>query len=223
MQYESTTIRSHRTIDLTGRPFGLWTVTAFAGTYQGNTYWTCQCTCGAVSDVAAHALRRGTSNSCGCQKPEISRQLHTTHGMSSSVEHAIRRAMIQRCTNPNHQDYPLYGGRGITVCEAWRTSFEAFYADMGPRPSPHHTLERLQNDKPYEPGNVVWDTPATQARNRRSTVLITHEGITLCITDWALRVGMKQHTLAKRLREGWSVAEALTIPVSKTHTHLHRS
>jgi hypothetical protein len=138
--------------------------------------------------------------------------------MSYTPEHYVWNAMLQRCSNPNNKEYQRYGGSGITVCEAWLTSFEAFYAAMGPRPTPHHTLERLDNSKGYSPENVVWDTPKAQARNRKTTVWITHNGVTLCAKDWAVKLGVKPATLRARLREGKSIEEALFMPVRPYRT-----
>jgi hypothetical protein len=210
MQYDSTTPRAHRTTDLTGQTFGRLKVLAFAGVYQGNSYWRCCCTCGTVKDYAAHALKRGKTTSCGCFRMERVKVQNKTHGLSYAPEYAIHNAMIQRCTNPKNQDFPLYGGRGIGVCASWLASFEAFYKDMGPRPTLTHTLERLNGERGYEPGNVVWATPKEQALNRRTTTWLTYNGLTLCLADWARKVGIKRLTLYYRLRAGWPLDVALS-------------
>jgi hypothetical protein len=135
---------------------------------------------------------------------------HSKHG-SVTKEYNAWAAMLKRCRNPSHPLFPRWGGRGITVCERWE-KYEQFIADLGPRPQ-GHTLERINNDGNYEPGNVRWATPADQQRNTRRTRFLTHQDVTLCITDWAARLGFKTSAaLSKRLRNGWSVSRALTTP-----------
>jgi hypothetical protein len=127
----------------------------------------------------------------------------------------IWSSMIQRCCNPHCREFKYYGGRGIRVCERWLEAqgFANFYADLGPQPFPRAGLHRVDNDGHYEPGNVIWATPHTQSRHRRSNRILTYGGCSLILTDWAVKVGMKPVTLKKRLRKGWSVEEALTRPV----------
>lgn len=141
----------------------------------------------------------------------------TIHGHARdsgwSPEYSAWVNMIARCTNPRQPCYPRYGGRGITVCERWRNSFEAFFADMGPRTSNKHTLERNNNDAGYAPDNCEWATRAKQARNRSSTRFIEFGGECLCVADMAVKHGLNPLTLRARLRLGWSVERALTSPV----------
>jgi hypothetical protein len=136
-----------------------------------------------------------------------------THGHSPaharSGTYNAWRNMRQRCRNPEHPQYPNYGARGITVCDRW-SSFETFLADMGERPQ-GLTLERINNDGNYAPDNCVWDTNGVQQRNKRTTHLLTFDGRTLCLKDWAREAGINYSTLRKRItRSGWSVERALT-------------
>jgi len=126
-------------------------------------------------------------------------------------EYAAWRAMRQRCMNHKHRFYHRYGGRGIVVCERW-DSFDNFLADMGPRPD-GASLERENNDGPYAPGNCVWATHATQCRNRSSSRVIEYDGMSLCLQEWADRLGLNKRTLRERLERGWSVERALTEPL----------
>ena len=119
----------------------------------------------------------------------------------------------RRCFDEHSKDFPYYGGRGITMCEDWQNSFASFLADVGPKSDSSLTLDRIDNGSHYEPGNCRWDSYWHQTRNRRSNVMLTHDGMTLCLNDWAALLGMKRMTLTQRLRRGWSVSEALTIPV----------
>jgi hypothetical protein len=122
--------------------------------------------------------------------------------------------MRDRCRNPKHRAYKNYGGRGITVCERWN-SFENFYADVGDRPSPKHSIDRIDNDLGYEPGNVRWADQKTQSRNSRRNRLVAINGETLCLQDWAERMGLGRCTIYDRLRRGWSIERALTTPPAR--------
>jgi hypothetical protein len=149
-------------IDLTGQRFGRWVVIAYAG----GSKWLCVCDCGTVVVVWGHALRTGDSKSCGCLRDELISARSKTHGMTQSREFQTWASMLQRCANPNHPGYAYYGGRGISVCEEWRCSFLAFFADMGERP-PGCTLDRIDVNGNYEPGNCRWATAFVQTHNRR--------------------------------------------------------
>lgn len=140
---------------------------------------------------------------------------HPKGQSANKAEYGIWASMWTRCTNPNAQSFPLYGGRGITVCERWRT-FANFLDDMGRRPSSMHSIDRYPNaDGNYEPGNVRWATQAQQNRNNSRTRLLTHDGKTMCLTDWAGAVGLNASTLWDRLRARWPLDEALTVPAGQ--------
>lgn len=128
-----------------------------------------------------------------------------------SPEYTSWHSMKQRCTNPKNKRYRRYGARGIVVCQEWADDFSKFLSDMGPRPTPKHTLERRDNNGSYYADNCVWATKATQNRNHSRNHNITFNGETLCVTDWAARIGIKQHTLLHRLKV-WPVERALTEP-----------
>lgn len=156
-----------QSVDLTGQRFGSLVVIAAEGQrIRGGLAWLCRCDCGIEKILAANALRTGHTQSCGCG-------MHTgKHSQSSpqgkpTPEYMAWGAMKQRCLNPNVPAYPDYGGRGITVCQEWIDSFEAFYAHVGPRPGPEYSLDRRDNEGNYEPGNVRWTTWDIQVRNRR--------------------------------------------------------
>jgi hypothetical protein len=117
--------------------------------------------------------------------------------------------MIRRCCDPRHKAYSNYGGRGITVCDRWRFSVKDFVADMGPRPSKDHSIDRLDNNRGYEPGNCVWETRSKQSRNSRSNVWLTARGKTMVISDWSKETGVPHDTLAYRIRHGWPAERAL--------------
>lgn len=135
-------------------------------------------------------------------------------GIPETPEYQSWHAMKQRCYNPSAVKYDRYGGRGITVCHRWRTSFQNFLDDMGRKPSPSHSIDRIDNDGNYEPSNCRWATRQEQTRNTTSTNLLTYNGETLCVTDWAAKIGIAPNTLANRLAVGWPLAKALTAPAT---------
>lgn len=123
--------------------------------------------------------------------------------------------MIARCNNPKTVGYKNWGGRGIKVCERWG-KLNNFLADMGPKPSPKHSIERRDNNGDYVPTNCYWATRCEQLRNTRRNVWLSLDDVTLCLKDWATRTGMDQMTIKGRLRRGWSLRDALTIPADKS-------
>lgn len=179
-------------------------------------YWGCRCDCGGYTEVSGCNLRSGVVASCGCVFQEGPT---ATHGEARSGkvtrEYRIWLSMITRCTNPKRNNYHLYGGRGITVCERWRNSYEAFIADMGRAPSEKHTLDRSDNNKGYSPDNCSWETMSRQARNRRTTRMITYQGRTMAASDWADELGVPLGLITSRLSRGWSVEKTLTLPSIK--------
>lgn len=138
-----------------------------------------------------------------------------THGMCTTPEYKNWFAMKARCTDPKHSAYRWYGARGITVCDAWRDSFQAFLSDVGERPTRQHTLDRIDNERGYEPGNVRWATRTEQMRNTRTNRWLEFNGERLVIQDWARRIGISQATLHQRLQRGWPLEHALAAPADK--------
>lgn len=131
--------------------------------------------------------------------------------MYLSPEYNVWRGMIIRCTDPSHDSFKHYGGRGITVCDRWATTFEPFYADMGPRPTRQHKLERLNNSLGYGPDNCAWVTHLEQMHNTRRNHKLTFQGQTLCIAEWSRKTGLAAQTIHNRLGKGWTTENALTI------------
>lgn len=172
----------------------------------------CRCDCGEVRQVAADKLRSGRSTRCrDCAKVNPKRNTSEAHGMSRTPEFQAWASMKARCSNPNLENYHLYGGRGILVCESWSNSFEAFWDDMGPRPK-GHSLDRIDSDDNYRPRNCRWATSSKQQQNRRVTKKITWRG-----KEYPLSVLEKMHNLPRsvlthRLNMGWGLELALREP-----------
>ncbi len=133
------------------------------------------------------------------------------HGLRDAPEYQVWKGMKQRCENPKHKSFNDYGGRGIRVCQRWRDSFAAFLEDMGNRPSPRHNIDRIDNNGDYEPGNCQWVLRRVNNRNRRVNHLLTFNGRTQTMTDWAAELGISLQTLAWRLNTAkWPAGKALS-------------
>jgi hypothetical protein len=202
-------------VDLVGQRFGRLVVRERGDLFVSRAgkreyLWLCQCDCGAVSLVRSPNLRSGNTKSCGCLQSEVTRARSRTHGRTNSSAYWRWRAMMQRCTNPNDVGWANYGGRGIMVCEAWRT-FEGFYRDMGD-PPPDMTIDRIDVDGNYEPSNCRWATMIRQARNKRVARLMTLHGQTKCLHDWTDVYGINYQLVFYRLQRGWDFERALTTP-----------
>lgn len=156
-----------RLIDRTGNVYDRLTVLEQAGrSSHGKVLWRCRCECGAEPIVIGEAMVFGYIRSCGCLKLDLLRERSTIHGMSSTTEFRIWAGFLNRCYNRRGQRYADYGGRGIVVCDRWRESFLAFYADMGPRPL-GKSLDRIDNNGNYDPDNCRWATSSEQNANKR--------------------------------------------------------
>ena len=194
--------------DLTGQTFGRLTAINYVDTYKEHARWLCQCSCGGTVIVPAYQLRRGNTKSCGC----ILREMTTKHGMFGTATYNTWCSMIQRCFNSSYHGFNDYGGRGITVCERWSTSFENFVADMGVRP-PETSIDRIDVNGNYEPENCRWASRSVQSINQRRNKTITYNGETMTCGQWSLRLGGDRTIVTKRIQAGWSEEEAITKPL----------
>ena len=175
----------------------------------------CKCSCGLYTIVLSSHLRRREIVSCGHHKAQqMVKGLRTEHGLSRGRLYGIWRGIHRRCLQKDNAGYPQYGGRGIKLCQRWqgKSGFMNFVSDMGPRPTPKHSVERIDNNGNYEPGNCKWATSKEQQRNRRGNRILELNGERMTLTDWAKRLGVPAGAVGGRLFRGFSDVQALTIP-----------
>lgn len=180
-----------------------------------------RCDCGSEKDVRASSLKDGVSTSCGCFKRELlaaNATMLAKHGHSrkdrKTPEYRSWCSMKSRCSNPNVERYPLYGGRGITVCEQWqgKDGFANFVAHMGLRPD-GMSIERRDTNGDYEPGNCYWAGPKVQANNTTRNRILECGGRSMTIAQWSEGTGIKAATIHRRIKCGWPVDKAINTPV----------
>jgi len=209
----SITARPPRVKDISGMRRGLLVAVKYLRCGENrHAIWLTQCDCGKSHEVESAAFVRWQYQSCGCYRDKAVGNANRKHGGKFTKLYAIWVGMIQRCHNPNHHAYARYGGRGITVCERWRNSFEAFHEDMGERPSDRHSIDRINNELGYCKENCAWKTYTEQARNRRGNRLVEYKGEKITVAEWTERLGMSRAAVRKRLDDGWSIEEAVTTP-----------
>ena len=196
--------KSHRFKDIQGKKFNLLYVKEYAGIKKKNAYWLCECDCGKSKVLQGSDVSSGRRMSCGCYyRTRLVKHGHTIGGESS--EYLAWCNMKTRCYYKEYNQYYRYGGRGIKVCDRWLDSFENFLFDMGKKPSPKHSLDRIDNDGNYEPSNCRWSTPKQQIRNSNIVRLITYNGETKSIVEWSKILGINPSTIKNRLNYGFSL------------------
>ncbi|HZW06311.1 MAG TPA: hypothetical protein VFF65_04235 [Phycisphaerales bacterium] len=205
-----------QSLDLTGQRFGRFV----ALKPVRPEYWRCRCDCGHEKDVRIDHLRNGRTRSCGCLLRETVSRRRLKHGAAIGKErnpyyreYTVWQHIRRRCHHSGCRQYRWYGARGIHVAPEWREDFAAFLADVGPKPSTTATLDRIDNDRGYEPGNVRWTDKITQMNNMRSNHRLTWQGQTHTVTEWARILGCNPYALFRRLYTGWSVEHTLTTPI----------
>lgn len=200
--------------DHTGKTFGRLFVERVSK--ESRTWWECRCSCGNRKTVRSICLVQGYTRSCGCWHRESAGLRAFKHGYNVKgqvrPEYRIWRGIINRCENPNEVPYHRYGGRGIRMYPEWRASFIVFLEAVGHRPTPKHTIERIDNDGHYEPGNVRWATRQEQARNRSSTRTVVYQGREMSLAEVADLAGVNYKSLWSRMfgrSKALSLEEAL--------------
>lgn len=206
-------------VDITGQTFGRLTALSRVGSLGGAVLWLCDCVCGNRTTCTAKRLRSGNTKSCGCLSSEVIADRNrnaSTHGKTNTPTFTAWVNMKQRCTNPKHKSYHRYGGRGITICERWLSSFEAFLEDMGEKPDGAQ-LDREDNTRGYTPDNCRWVTPEQNSNNREVCRFIEYMGKRQTIAQWAREIGCSRQALRFRIEQEWSPEEALTTPFNKSN------
>jgi hypothetical protein len=213
----------HNFRDLTGQTFGRFTVLGRNPRNDKNRHamWDCVCSCGNKVTSTTFDLQFGRTKSCGCWKRDRLVLKNWRHGYwARGVRTELFRwyAMLRRCYDRSHLSYSCYGGRGIQVCDEWRNSFEAYLTyirSIGFTGAPGQSIDRINNDGHYEPGNLRVTDAKGQARNKRNNHMLTAFGETHCLADWASMVGISSSTLSQRLRRGWLPDKAISTPLDK--------
>lgn len=179
--------------DLTGRKFGKVLVLRFSHTDGKNRYWIGICDCGKEAISTTNRYLSGKKNSCGCLNGK-----NGTHHMAGTPEYVCWATMKRRCYDPKHIGYKNYGAKGIRVCARWLTSFENFFEDMGKKPTPKHSIDRIDSNGDYEPSNCRWVDWMTQSTNKERTHKIMYKGALHTITEIAALSGLKRGTVMYR-------------------------
>lgn len=199
-------------LDISGERYGRLVAVERAESPSRRTKWLFECDCGAKVVRGLEQVRAGMTRSCGCLRKETTAARSVTHGHSRDYRHSPELRAWQhakgRCFCPTDAKYPIYGGRGITMCAEWANDFSAFYRDMGPRPE-GTTLDRIDVNGNYAPGNCRWATSSQQARTRTDNVIVEHEGKRMVLKDFAAAIGVNYKSLHGLMRRaGMSAREA---------------
>ena len=204
--------------DIPAETYGRLTTVGLPFTiYSGNkyrAYQQCVCSCGTLKQYRLSSLKSGDTRSCGCLMREIASKCNSKHRCCGTSEYRAWASMLARCLSTTHHAFHHYGGRGISICERWRV-FENFLADMGQKPSPKHSLDRIDNSGNYEPSNCRWATWVEQANNKRSSHMVTIGGVTDTLPNWCRIHDISYNCVQARLRLGWDYNTALTKPVGQ--------
>lgn len=211
-------------VDLTGKKFGRLSVLHFHGVIGRRRLWACRCVCKKYTVVEAGRLKSGRAKSCGCLAQEMSAvrlRIHgeTTHN-TQTAEYRCWRLVKARCYGIRNNMYKNYGARGVVMCDRWKSGedefdgYQCFLLDMGRKPSLKHSIDRIDVNGNYEPGNCRWATPMEQGANMRRNVYLEFAGLRLHLAEWGRRTGIKSGVISIRMNQlKWSVEEALTTPL----------
>lgn len=198
-------------VDLTDKRFGKLVALRKGAKKEGRStsYWECACDCGNVVPIRVDHLTGGRVQSCGCVRKEQASKMNASHGMSKTSEYKIWKLIKDRCYNPKTPNYERYGGKGITVSDEWRESFEAFYRDMGPRPSLLHSVDRMDGTKGYYKGNCRWATDIEQANNMSTNIHYTFDGERKTLADWCREFDINYKAMHALLTRGVEFEDAV--------------
>lgn len=203
-------IGKKRMKDLTGRRFGRLLILSKIGHKGKGILWLAKCDCGNTHEVTSNQVLSGSCKSCGCLRKEKI----TKHSLSHTKLYDIWISMRDRCNNPNSQNYKHYGERGIKVCSKWQENFMDFYTwAMENNYKEGLSLDRKDNNKGYTPSNCRWVTQKVQNNNTSRNCLLTYEGVTRTITEWAEALNIPVSRIRRRVKSGWSTEQALFTPI----------
>lgn len=199
-----------KAVDLTGMRFGRLSVISKTRSKSGKVAWACKCDCGNKTETLTTELLRGRTQSCGCYHKDKMSEAFKKHGQYKTRLYRIWSNMIQRCGNPQNDNYYLYGARGVSVCDEWK-DFAVFskwainngYAD-------NLSIDRIDSNKGYSPENCRWATPKEQTDNRRCSIYVSFNGTRKTLKEWSVTTGIPYKNLLWRIRHGWSAEKALT-------------
>lgn len=207
--------RGSKPIDISGQRFGRLTVSEMTDQRRkSSVMWRCLCDCGNIVIAASGDLRTGHTRSCGCLKLEILKARVTKHGASGTRLYMIWQEMIARCHRQENVSFKFYGARGISVCDEWKTSFEAFAADMGDRPL-GCSLERKNNNLNYNKENCKWATHTDQMNNRRGNIIISFDGQEMTMAQFARFIGFPYAKVRSAIKRGVTSIKGYEIKAGK--------
>lgn len=210
--------------NLIGRVFGKLTVVSKEPSSEGGTRWGCACECGVRKTVRRTRLVTGTVRSCGCDRRRAVKVSRAQPKRIPRVdgrlppEYFTWRGMIERCNNPRIVSFHRYGGRGIRVCNRWLSSFDAFIADVGPKPGPTYSIDRINNDGDYEPSNVRWATRREQSENTRRNLYVEYEGVRYTVSALARLVDVGDESLRKRVLKGHAITPSVVAEMRRNRS-----
>lgn len=198
--------------NIIGNVYGRLTVLSFEGiSIHGGAIWRCHCECGKIHIVKSMGLLSGKTKSCGCLKLQLLRERTLTHGEAHKTkEWGAWTKLRARCLNPNDSRFYRYGGRGIKFCDRWLI-YENFLNDMGRCPT-GHSIDRINNDGDYEPGNCRWANNMIQANNKSNNIVINYGGQEMTMKQWCQKLGLNYKAVSARLIRGWSIDRAFNQP-----------
>lgn len=204
--------------DLTGQVFHRLTVVRISPVRGGVRKWECLCQCGNECVAKQQALLTGKQKSCGCYQREMRGKTQRKHGATGTSLYKRWNHIKSRCLRPQDPAFKCYGGRGITICEEWARSYEAFAAHIGEPPSENHSIDRIDNNRGYEPGNVRWALPVDQCNNTRRNRVVEVDGQAMTVAQWSRVTGVSQCLIIYRLNAGWDARDAVWLSPNPKRT-----
>jgi len=203
-------------INIIGQKFNKLTVISRAPDKQKwKPIYNCLCDCGNKVIVYNYNLKNNHTTSCGCHQKRVASKKNRTHYLTGSTEYRTWANMKNRCYNTRSKRFNDWGGRGIKVCDRWIDSFENFLEDMGKKPTPQHSIDRIDNNGNYTPSNCKWSTTIEQSNNKNNNVVLEYKGRKLTISEWSRVTKITDKVLYSRISKGWNVEKTLTTPIKK--------